>query len=161
MLYGGIVIVCLFMIALPILLSLAFPWGLGLGLMGMWYGMPAAYVLLNCALFCAHQFMRDWQKYSDRVVERERLTRLAYDEGANALAGGASGTGSGNPFFRESPADVGSERLVPGDGSSAGADHGSAAVALAPVKSVAAPLPVVSAGASAWPRRSRGESAEP
>jgi MATE family multidrug resistance protein len=65
--YAAIVFVCL-----------AFPWGSNMGLAGMWLGMPGAYVILNiCLLFAA--FWRNWKNYSDSVVERERLNRMALE----------------------------------------------------------------------------------
>jgi MATE family multidrug resistance protein len=76
--YAGIVFVCLFVIGLPIIASLAFPWGSKMGLAGMWIGMPIAYVVLNLCLLCA-SFWRNWKKYSDAVVERERLIRISLE----------------------------------------------------------------------------------
>jgi len=149
LLYGLLVIVCLFLIGLPVMLSLAFPWGRNLGLVGMWYGMPAAYVLLNVALFATHQ-LRNWEKYSDWVVERERLARFEYD--ANALDGATSVRGGSTMR-----ASAESERLVrasPWGGGGGGPEAGGGVV---PPIVVAVSLP--GAGGGVLVRRSRGESA--
>jgi len=74
LLYACLVFICLFLIGLPVIASLAFPWGSGLGLLGMWIGMPGAYILLNVSMFVAHM-KRNWTKYSEEIVERERILR--------------------------------------------------------------------------------------
>ena len=97
------VFVCLFLIGLPVIASLAFPWGSGLGLPGMWYGMPGAYVLLNVAMFIAHM-SRNWTRYSEEIVERERVIKAARqqelqqqqtDEGGAVRARSVSGRSAG------------------------------------------------------------------
>ena len=85
-LYAAIVFVCLFLIGLPVISALAFPWGAGQGLVGMYRGLPLAYVLLNACLFLAHS-LRNWRKVSDDIIERERLARIAME----AVAGGPGG----------------------------------------------------------------------
>ena len=69
--YGCLVLICLFLIGLPVIASLAYPWGSNLGLIGMWIGMPGAYVLLNITMFITHN-MRNWKKYSEEIIAREQ-----------------------------------------------------------------------------------------
>jgi hypothetical protein len=62
-----------------VIASLAFPWGSGLGLLGMWIGMPGAYILLNVSMFIAH-VRRNWTKYSEEIVEREKILKRLREE---------------------------------------------------------------------------------
>ena len=79
MLYALLVLICLFIIGLPVIASLAFEWGSNLGLVGMWIGVPGAYILLNVTMFIAHR-VRNWTKYSQEIVERERLLKRLREE---------------------------------------------------------------------------------
>jgi len=87
--FSVMVFVTLFLIGLPLIAALAFPWGANLGLPGLWYGMPFAYVLLNLVMYIAHK-RKDWNKYSEYVVDREAKVRARDEETmrlANARAG--------------------------------------------------------------------------
>lgn len=79
LLYALLVLICLFIIGLPVIASLAFEWGSNLGLLGMWIGVPGAYILLNISMFIAHR-VRNWTKYSQEIVERERLLKSLREE---------------------------------------------------------------------------------
>ena len=68
--FSLMVFTCLFLIGLPGIAALAFDFGAHLGLIGLWWGMPFAYVLLNAVMFAAHR-RKDWPKYSAYVVDRE------------------------------------------------------------------------------------------
>ena len=72
--FSVMVFVCLFIIGLPGIAALAFSWGANLGLTGLWWGMPFAYVLLNLVMFVAHR-RKDWQAYSAYIVDREAKVR--------------------------------------------------------------------------------------
>lgn len=68
--FSCIVLVMLFLVGLPLTIVLAFPFGVGLGIVGMWIALPISYVLLNSTLFVAH-YRRDWYEYSREVIARE------------------------------------------------------------------------------------------
>ena len=76
LLYATLVLICLFLIGLPTISALAFSWGLNLGLVGMWYGCPGAYLLLNICLLIAI-LKKDWATYSAEIIEREKQLKLA------------------------------------------------------------------------------------
>ena len=70
--YVLIVFIVLFAIGLPLVVIFAFPWGLDLGLLGMWYSCPLAYFLLNVALLVAI-LSKNWEEYSLQVMNREKM----------------------------------------------------------------------------------------